>query len=276
MINQGRRISSNEIKPILLDALYAFHSICEENALRYSIAFGTMLGAVRHQGFIPWDDDIDVFMPRLDYEKLLKYLNRDKKYPRYKVVSTETTKGYASVLPKFIDTQTVLIQNTEARLKNRSYELGLYLDIFVLDEIPEDSSKCNKLFKRYNQYEKIWSFFYFVPSGRHPRVIEWIRHIANKSNFAPIIARYIDNCAKNEGCGDNKLYANLLQSGGKRAKHVVSDYEFDHMITLNFERQKVFCLSEYDKFLTNWYGDYMKLPPKSQQVSNHTYTVYWK
>lgn len=99
-----------EIQKIELNILKYFKSVCVANGLRYYMAFGTLIGCVRHKGFIPWDDDIDVFMPYSDYLKLVQiFKNSDQK--KYKLVSYETDDRYTAALPKIIDTDTHLIQN---------------------------------------------------------------------------------------------------------------------------------------------------------------------
>ena len=131
----------SEIKKIELDILRAFRSFCEKNSLRYFLAYGTLLGAVRHGGFIPWDDDIDVAMPRTDYERFLKEF-RDERYEVYDL----SKKGYFYPFAKLCDTTTVLIE--EMSVKN---SIGVYIDIFPMDGIADNDqsqhSKAKRLMK---------------------------------------------------------------------------------------------------------------------------------
>ena len=121
----GKELTLDEMKAIELGILKKFDSICKENGLEYSLAYGTMLGAIRHKGFIPWDDDIDVFMKREDYEKLLalKYDDGD-----FEVKSYRYSKNYYFLYSKIVDKRTSICENWRAEK-----DMGLFVDIFPLD-----------------------------------------------------------------------------------------------------------------------------------------------
>ena len=115
-----REMLEEEIKQSELDMLKTIHDICEANGLRYYLVYGTLLGAIRHKGFIPWDDDIDIAMPRNDMNNLFKLL---KNHDRYMPLSTQTSSQYSSSLPKVIDKRTLLIQHYSFK---ESVDLGVY------------------------------------------------------------------------------------------------------------------------------------------------------
>lgn len=118
-----------EIQLKLLDMLKWFHEFCIENKLRYYALGGTMLGAIRHKGFIPWDDDIDVGMPREDYDKMIE-LVIDKQDEKYRLEKPLQNKDFVYQYCKLYDTSTTLVENTRYKTKR-----GVYLDIFPLDGI---------------------------------------------------------------------------------------------------------------------------------------------
>ena len=122
-----KELSLEEKKKILVSILSEVHNFCDENNLKYFLPGGTLIGAVRHKGFIPWDDDIDIYMPRNDYEKFLCEFNKESE--RYQVISLKTD-GYYLPFGKVIDTKTVLIENVDS-----DYKMGIYLDIFPLDNL---------------------------------------------------------------------------------------------------------------------------------------------
>ena len=138
-----RELGLEEQKTILLEILADFDRVCRENGIKYSIAYGTLLGAVRHRGFIPWDDDVDVLVLREDYEKLRKILGEELE-EGHRFICCEDEKRFTAPLAKIIDTRTVLRQ-----LEHRSdrMDLGVYIDIFVLDYIPNDPEEREKTLK---------------------------------------------------------------------------------------------------------------------------------
>ena len=116
-------ISVEELKKLELDILKYLKNVCSENGLTYYLAFGTLLGAVRHKGFIPWDDDIDVWMPREDYEKL-KIIMRNKVNSRYLFVTPKEYKNYGVAFGKIIDKKTLLVEESYSS----EYDLGVYIN----------------------------------------------------------------------------------------------------------------------------------------------------
>ena len=116
----------NKLKPMLVEMMGWFHNFCVNHNLRYYAAGGTMLGAIRHKGFIPWDDDIDIVMPRTDYEKL-EQLMKNQVCKRYLLETPNTdAKDFFYTFSKLYDTETTLIENTKYKIKR-----GIYLDIFL-------------------------------------------------------------------------------------------------------------------------------------------------
>ena len=130
----GAQITSLELRRIQLDLLIAFDKFCAANELHYSLDYGTLLGAVRHQGFIPWDDDIDISMPRPDYDRFLSLTKNGLGI--YEVRSGEYTPGYFYPIAKMIDPRTILVEHTIGD----AHIMGVYLDIFPLDGLIEVSS----------------------------------------------------------------------------------------------------------------------------------------
>ena len=178
-----RKIENNiELKGILLHELIYFDKICRNNQIRYSIMFGTLLGAVRHKGFIPWDDDIDIFILRSDFEVLCKILESDKKYG---ILCVENNCKYNSIIPKFYNKNTRIVQNREGK-KNNVIEnsiLGVYLDLFVLDDVPQKTLLRRIMLKYHDFLQLLWSFAYFAPNENHNRLINYIRKKINKNNL---------------------------------------------------------------------------------------------
>ena len=130
----------------LLDLLTEFDKICKEHGLRYSLTAGTLLGAVRHKGFIPWDDDVDVCMPRPDYEKFLKIIQEENVLPEYLTYSKDRGKGTYYCFTKILDKRYPL------RTPNHIEVKYLYLDIFPVDGAADTKEERKTQFKK----ERSW------------------------------------------------------------------------------------------------------------------------
>ena len=135
------KMNLEQVKAIELEILDFIDSVCKEYDITYYLAGGTFLGAVRHQGFIPWDDDIDLIMPRKDYKRFIKAVN-DKK-TKYKALSGYTDLNYRKKFVKVVDTDTVLIEHGLEKMER----LGIYVDVFPLDNLPNDKDKRRKMQK---------------------------------------------------------------------------------------------------------------------------------
>ena len=151
-----RIITSEELRKIQLDLLQKTADFCESNGLRYFLCGGTLIGAVRHKGYIPWDDDIDIAMPRSDYEKFISIFNRPQNY--YQVMSFETNPDYAYAFAKVYDNRTIL---KELHYKGT---IGAYIDVFPADAV-KDAAQIRKIMllhkvlntKRANYYHRTLS-----------------------------------------------------------------------------------------------------------------------
>ena len=265
-----REITTKEYKKIATELLDDFDKVCRVHNIRYSIAYGTLLGAVRHKGFIPWDDDIDVIIPRADYYKLLEV--RDELKENHQIVSIETNKKFTAPLAKLIDTYTILRQIGHAAEK---IDLGVYVDIFVYDFIPENKDKTNLIYKTCNFMQKAWGFCEYEPNDKYPRIVNFFRGIANRSGLARKVAIIMDQYAKSR-CKRSNYYSCLMYGYKNRKIYIVPQNEFNDLCDYTFEGVKVKGLSDYDKYLSCWYGDYMKLPPIEERVSGHSFEVYHK
>ena len=124
-------IDNDNFKRIALDILLDFDNLCRRNGIKYSLAYGTLIGAVRHKGYIPWDDDIDVIMLRDEYEKFVKIANKLKR--EHTFISLDTNTLYSAPLAKIYNNTTVLKETKHRDL----IDIGVYIDVFVFDYVPE-------------------------------------------------------------------------------------------------------------------------------------------
>lgn len=264
----------DQIKKIDLDLLLKFHDLCEKEGFRYSISGGTLIGAVRHQGFIPWDDDIDVMMPRPDYDRFIKYcLNNEIPFG---LKSFETDKNYVDLSAKIFDLNTILVDNATYIDDN---PIGVNIDIFPIDGIGNSYKKAKKAFKsttfRRNlliaaQWKK------FQRSKTHSWYYEPFRfafYILSKYiNKAKVYGKIVNKYKKFDF--DKVAYVAVV-GGSYRLKEILPRNLYDEFINITFEGYEVKTICGYKKYLENLFGDFMQLPPLNKRVSHHTFKAYY-
>lgn len=251
-----------KFKDILLKILDRFIQICNEHNLKYTLLGGSVLGAIRHKGIIPWDDDIDVGMPRDDYEKLLSIA--DNVFGRkYKLVSAYNDKNYVYPFAKLFDNDTTLIE-----FKDFFYLGGIYIDIFPLDGIPQNANKrIHRIWKiRYAATNLILAKYSFNYKKQY-----YFRYLIYKTIF-----RNFNNALKicdkySQKYPYSKQY-NIANYFGAWKEKEISDYSwFNPLKEYTFEGRKVWGPNNYDAYLTKMYGDYMTPPPIEKRKSHHSH-----
>lgn len=263
-------LSLSEIKNIELNILIFLDRICKENGLRYYLCGGTLLGAVRHQGFIPWDDDIDVSMPRPDYDKLLDLLSDNTEYS----ILAPMDKGYYYNFAKLVDSNTQLIEYGYNSISN----MGIYIDIFPLEGMPDNDQTrrqhCAKLLKVRKQ---INSYSYTAPKLRK-NIFAYLRtcylYFRNKLiSLDYWQKKYLQIASKYSYEKSQYVFAS---GGAYKTKDIFPKAFFSKGVNLQFENQSFTCPTEYSAYLTHLYGNYMQLPPEDKRVSHHVFCAYYK
>ena len=265
-----RSVSVDELKSIELEMLKFIDEVCKKEGLRYFLCGGTLLGAVRHHGFIPWDDDIDIFMPRPDYEKLIE-LTKDSK--EYRLLS-EVDDGYYYNFGKLVDKRTLLIEQQV----NPIDSMGIYIDIFPVDGMPESAAECDVHFEKLDGLRnKINGFSQERPHVRKnllAYIRSWNLYIGNKKRS---LSKEQINYKREALLYEYDNSKNVFVTGGAYKKRdVFPKMWISEGTYLEFEGKKFCVPTQYDKYLKQLYGDYMKLPPKEKQVTHHMFKAYWK
>ena len=256
-----RRIYGEELKKIQLSMLRRVRDVCDTNNLKFFLCGGTLLGAIRHKGFIPWDDDIDIYMPREDYRRFISIFN-EYSSSNYKFVCMENTHEYCLPFGKVICTDTILL---ETQVKSTP-GMGVYIDIFPLDGLGNTLDEAKKIIKKCGYYRRLLGFA-----------------MSKKRKATPI------NCAM--FWGKEKLYLKYLEVSQKysfsESKYVAFAGAFygereilEHDIFGGFklhpfEKELYPIPIGYDAYLKKLYGDYMVLPPKEKQVTHHSFVAYY-
>ena len=256
-----KEISFEESKKLLLEILINVDSFCNQHGINYSLAYGTLIGAIRHKGFIPWDDDIDIIMPREDYERFVSIYNCDE---RYKVIDGSQNANHSHV--RVSDQKTVLKLD---EWRGYFYKSGLWIDIFPIDKVP-DTQKGYLRFKKW-----LWFLFEMQLSGEVHRkgFVNKVIHVVCRP-FRSYFGKKALKTMKRYNKKNTQSVANLggwyLKSPKFPAKYM------EEYVDVEFEGHNFKAIIEYDTFLRENYGDYMQLPPKEKQISHHTYTAYWR
>lgn len=257
-------ITEKEYKKILLGILDEFDRFCQENNLTYFLAYGTLLGAVRHKGFIPWDDDIDVMMPRKDYEI---FLQNYKNIGKYKLVNPSNTPGYYLTFSKLIDSSTTL---TEKLYK--AIPIGAYIDIFPLDYIGDTPKSVNRNYLRSHYYLKALEVYQSQPGTLNNLKNNIANHVLHIITKRERLIKKIDNLAKSYSLHPTKHVGNMvLQAYGKK-EILLSDY-FSTAIRLDFCGRKYYAPEKYEEILKIYYGNYWELPPLEKRTGRHNFTA---
>ena len=241
-----------------LELLRAFIDVCAELKLKYYVLGGTLLGAVRHQGFIPWDDDIDVGMPRKDYEIFLR--EGQKCLPEsFFIQSFHSDPEFPANFAKMRNSNTTFV---EYSIKDRCVNHGIYIDVFPLDFYPENNQR---FFDIKHQFMKLRITDAFTPDKMKftTKTARCISRI--------LYPRITDAIQKREvlltSCTGSKLVANHCGAWGKR--EIVPEHWYGEGVTLMFEGLQVQAPSQYKQWLTQVYGDYMQLPPEHKRIPHH-------
>ena len=249
-----------DIEQQILDVI---DKVCSENGLRYSLAYGTLLGAVRYGGFIPWDDDIDVMMPREDYDRLIKIWPNVA--PRGYLLETECMyDDFVNTFMKIRKDHTTFLQFEGER--RASYHKGIFVDIFPADrrapgvlsrKIQFAAFALSLLFNRgYPSESQGISGFVervllkIVPSNYYHKLSQWIGEKSRKWNC----------CALSE-----LVFPCTIRD----CKRFYPPDLFEHLEKIQFNGKEYYAIHDRNKFLSIRYGDFMKLPPKEEQVWKH-------
>ena len=254
-----------DIRKYQIDTLQFVHDFCEENGIKYFIAGGTLLGAIRHGGYIPWDDDIDICMRRGEYEKLLKCFSDEK----YKIATYENTKKYYYPYAKIYDSYTYLDD-----MMKEDCHIGIGIDVLPIDNLCDDITHNKRNYKIIGVYRKIIAGKLFWLSKVNPikkviiRVVSFFvsgKHAAKRIDC--IAKKYKDRSTKSIG---------HIAWGYPMERDMLPNYAYDESFKIKFENIMVNCPKEYDLILKTHFGDYMKLPPKEEQQSGHHFNAYLK
>lgn len=257
-----QKLALEEVKKLQMEILSEVDKFCKENKLCYSLSFGTLIGAIRHKGYIPWDDDIDIMMPRPDYDKFIN--NFDGYHPDLKLLNSYNDDCYYKSFSK--------VYNNRTKFVAYNYRGGVFIDIFPIDGLPSKES-IDQFIKEKREVEiGLWrsSKIYKCADNKTKAFLTYcIKKIIFPSRKTAI--KRLNNFAQKWS-----FTKYSLATSSWHGRNYLPKKDFYDTIPMDFENYRFMCIKEYDKFLKLIYGDYMTLPPEDEQHPHHKIVYYWK
>ena len=253
-----RKVTREEQKQIWLSMLKEIDSFCRDHNLKYSLAYGTLIGAIRHKGFIPWDDDVDIMMPEPDIEILKKELKSDT----IGFIDVDTERYYNSSFPK------ICYKPTFRKYGVALNTYGVSIDLYPVVGLTSEKNEQEKFIEKGTKIRKRVTSLYNLRN----RIIRWfpIKSIPFFASSLRMLRNHVHQYPY-----DNSKY--FFVHGGPVEWDEVYDYDlFETMTEVEFEGDKYMSIACYDKYLRAYYGDYMQLPPEDQRHPYHGGSFYWK
>jgi len=259
-----------KVKQVALSIYKDVMALCEKHGIRQMAAYGTLLGAVRHSGFIPWDDDIDLIMLREDYDRFIEIAPESLK-EKYEVQSMERTDGYVLNFAKVIKKGTLFVEES---YQDRRYPTGIFIDIFVMEKVSPDEGACVKNMRKAKKWMQLAYLCEYSapPLPSHMNVAMKTALLAACRILHPIL-RICGITAKR--C--RKAYLKLA-TAYQKADGIYMEYsdrhaentivEYGDLFPLQphaFEDTVMYLPNHAEKILRNFYGDYMTLPPPEER-----------
>lgn len=272
-----KEMSMEDIHSVSLQILKDLHQFCEENGIRYVLQGGTLLGAIRHKGFIPWDDDVDIAMPRPDYDRFIqnyKSPNGYKVFSRELPDSKDVYIAYARVCDMnetYVDYKN-LIWNGEPT--------GVWIDVFPLDGAEESDDLLNKRLKKIKQKADVANFVRYshrpfsLCTTFKKKIVWLVSKVISLFYSFNVIDKQIKLC-RSEAFESSPRYINCAFTGyGIRECHRKECIE--ELVLVPFCGESFYAPKGYDEALKDKYGDYMQLPPEEKRIHRHGGHFFWK
>lgn len=273
-----KELNLKEIQKAELSNLKVINRICQENNIKYFLAYGTLLGAIRHHGFIPWDDDTDVWMPRDEYEKFLKYCQKHtEEIKPFKLCTRENTPNYPYGVARFCDQRYKYVTINPSE---RDFELGVFTDIYPLDNLGNENIEPINELAKYCQKQNISYLRYCsgVSNNKLKAIFKKIDylylHLIHGKNYAKKVdANIIQKI--NMLTSPIDIYIGLIAWDSQLYKRYRKE-DFKEIAKVTFEDAEFPVPKNYDNVLKLTYGNYMKFPPESERHPYHGYKIFKK
>ena len=272
-----RELTLKELQSFCLDILIDVHNFCVKNNIKYSLAYGTLIGAIRHKGFIPWDDDVDIIMPRPDYERFCTIY----KSKLYHVSSFEIDSECRMTFGRVYDDDYTVVKSLVPWHKK---EHGAWIDIFPIDSAEDVFEKYKeriteilKPFKREQFHRRALARFSYNYSIRINAFLFLKKLLLFNGVLVPHFIKQVIQKSKALDFGSTNHWGMTVYIDSYGFKDYHDNSLFDEVIDVEFENHMLKSLKGYDEYLRQLYGDYMLLPPEVDRAPRQTYIhVFWK
>lgn len=259
MDNILKQIQSTE-----LEILVYFDKFCKDNNLKYSLSGGTLLGAVRHKGFIPWDDDVDCMMMRDDYDRLISLWNEKADTDRYILQLKDNTPAFSQSFAKIRKNHTAFLQDGEPA---GEYHNGLFIDIMPADRLPNGKLRQLLYYTQVMLYQLFTREFVPPKSGVAVKAVtSSILSLTNKKSREVLRKKLLKELTKYND--DNNLEIISFETIDSMHRHYSPDL-MNETIDIEYEGVMLKASSKWKEILEIGYGDYMQFPPEEEQVWKH-------
>lgn len=270
-----KRLEINDIKDCSFQVLCRIDEVCRKHGIAYSLTGGTLIGAIRHQGFIPWDDDIDIMMPRPDYDRFVEIV-RTGDYGFDLHCQEMDGNAYWYPFTKACHRDTVL---KESAVRETGLSLGVYVDVFPVDGAGNTAAGAKlrtmvftflhglRLTANWTCYRRSkLRKWYYEP-------VRFICYLLGKLIGVRALDKMIDRFLRARSFSKSTYAGRLVGDYGSR--EVMPANIFHSYTEVAFEGKQFAAITEYDRFLRALYGDYMQLPPEEKQKTHHEFEAYW-
>ena len=270
-----KEMTTKDIQMVCLDILQDVHEFCVAHNIKYTLQGGTLIGAIRHKGFIPWDDDVDIAMPRPDYEKFIHTYCSTRGYKVFsrELPDNEVYLAYARVCD---------MERTKVDYRNLIWNkesTGVWIDVFPLDGVNENAETWTKRFQQIRKYARIgnllrYSHRPFSINRNNDAKKRWIKSKIYSLLYSfNVVDKHIELCRCVDYDKAQKYINCSLIKYGLRECHNKS--VLDKVVLVPFEDKAFYAMAGYDEALTEKYGNYMQLPPVEEQVHGHGGMYFW-
>ena len=268
---ESRPLTMKEIQEVSLEILKKITKVCEDNRFRYTLAFGTLIGAVRHKGFIPWDDDIDIQMPRPDYERFIEYMVNNP-IKNLKVFNWKHTNNYIYGISRVCDMRYHIFEE-----KSVECGLGIFVDVYPIDGLGNTYMEAKKAYEYTDDSRnKLRRLAYKELRDVGPRLLikrpkYFFENLLLRLKGSRVLQEQLEKEAIVRPF-ENYEYVGIPNWNWN--KIVYKRKAFEEFTKVPFEDSMFYISKMYDEMLREEYGDYMILPPIEKRIYHHFYTAY--
>lgn len=270
-----KEMTLQEVQKVSLEILKDVHSFCESHNIKYSLHYGTLIGAIRHKGFIPWDDDIDIVIPRPDYDRFCKEYKSTMGYELY----VPGEEGYFMTFARVCNNKDTLVvtNHPEAIEKN-----GIWIDVLPLDGLPSDETLFQNYIKEIRVLQsKLWrlrsgKFLKLSETGSLKNLVLCLikRILYSHYDMTELLNQY-SNLIQRYDFESADYYGQLCSADFPEKEHNPKS-DFESYIKKQFCDMEFYVMNGYDNVLRRYFGNYMELPPEDQRHGHEYNRYFWK